>query len=258
MTDASGVQRERSPRAPTLSLRKALERAEVFYQEHKKHAVRVEDAVAAWNYGPKSSGGRQAIATLIMYGIFQDTGSAADRKVQLTDLALRWLIDERPEKRAEALRVIALKPKILADLWNTWGPEPPGDSACRSQLRLDWGFTEATAQEILGIYKDNIVFSGLSDTGIMNAANPAGSGLDANDFGEYEDAPPSPPPPSTPPVHERVKLIPGERELTTGLLSKDASFRLLVSGTVGVKEIERLIAKLQIDKEILADDGEAE
>lgn len=48
-----------------------------------------------------------------------------------------------------------------------------------------------------------------------------------------------------------------ERELTTGLLSKDSSFRLIVSGQIGVKEIERLIAKLEIDKEILADAEEA-
>jgi len=45
----------------------------------------------------------------------------------------------------------------------------------------------------------------------------------------------------------------GERELTTGLLSKNANFRLIVSGDIGVKEIERLIAKLELDKEILAD-----
>jgi hypothetical protein len=45
----------------------------------------------------------------------------------------------------------------------------------------------------------------------------------------------------------------GERELTTGLLSKSASFWLIVSGDVGVKEIERPIAKLQLDKEIPAD-----
>jgi hypothetical protein len=48
----------------------------------------------------------------------------------------------------------------------------------------------------------------------------------------------------------------GERELTTGLLSKEASFRLIVNGRVGVKEIEMLIKKLQLDKQILADDGE--
>jgi hypothetical protein len=50
----------------------------------------------------------------------------------------------------------------------------------------------------------------------------------------------------------------GERELTSGLLSKGANFRLIVSGAIGVKEIETLIKKLEIDKEILAgeDDGE--
>ena len=44
-----------------------------------------------------------------------------------------------------------------------------------------------------------------------------------------------------------------ERELTKGILAKDASFRLIVSGNIGVKEIERLIKKLELDKEILAD-----
>lgn len=47
-----------------------------------------------------------------------------------------------------------------------------------------------------------------------------------------------------------------ERELTTGLLSKDSNFRLIVSGKIGVKEIDRLIRKLELDKEILADGGD--
>ena len=54
----------------------------------------------------------------------------------------------------------------------------------------------------------------------------------------------------------------GERELTTGMLSKTAGFRLIVNGAIGVKEIDRLIAKLELDKEILAepdmDDGGSE
>jgi hypothetical protein len=48
----------------------------------------------------------------------------------------------------------------------------------------------------------------------------------------------------------------GERELTTGLLSKETSFRVIVNGPVGVREIERLIKKLELDKEILADESE--
>jgi hypothetical protein len=35
--------------------------------------------------------------------------------------------------------------------------------------------------------------------------------------------------------------------------SKDANFRLIASGPVGVREIVRLIQKLQLDNEILAD-----
>jgi hypothetical protein len=50
----------------------------------------------------------------------------------------------------------------------------------------------------------------------------------------------------------------GERELTTGMLAKEASFRLIVTGNIGVKEIERLIKKLELHKEILADQDEGE
>lgn len=46
-------------------------------------------------------------------------------------------------------------------------------------------------------------------------------------------------------VHERV--------LTSGLLSKQATFRVVVSGPVGEAEIDRLLRKLEMDKEILAD-----
>ena len=41
-------------------------------------------------------------------------------------------------------------------------------------------------------------------------------------------------------------------------MAKDASFRLIVSGNIGVKEIERLIKKLELDKELLAEQDEGE
>jgi len=36
------------------------------------------------------------------------------------------------------------------------------------------------------------------------------------------------------------------------MLSREANFRLIVSGQIGVKEIDLLIRKLELDKEILA------
>jgi len=50
----------------------------------------------------------------------------------------------------------------------------------------------------------------------------------------------------------------GERELTAGTLAKEASFQLIVTCSIGVMVIERLIQKLEIDKEILADQEEGE
>lgn len=62
-------------------------------------------------------------------------------------------------------------------------------------------------------------------------------------------------PPPNPPSHG-LTMMEGERELTTGMLSKSASFRLVVRGQVGVKEIEHLIKKLELDKEILAESND--
>jgi hypothetical protein len=60
------------------------------------------------------------------------------------------------------------------------------------------------------------------------------------------DPPPAPP-------GGKAKVTAGEPELTTELLAKETSFRLIVSGKVAVQEIKRLIRKLEIDKEILVD-----
>lgn len=48
----------------------------------------------------------------------------------------------------------------------------------------------------------------------------------------------------------------GERVLQDGILSQNATYRIIVSGKIGPKEIDRLIKKLEVDKEILAEPAE--
>lgn len=43
-----------------------------------------------------------------------------------------------------------------------------------------------------------------------------------------------------------------ERKLMSGLLSKQTSFALMVTGPLGADEVDVLIRKLEIDKEVLA------
>lgn len=45
-----------------------------------------------------------------------------------------------------------------------------------------------------------------------------------------------------------------EREFLTGILSDTANFRVIVTGTVGPKEVDYLIRKLKIDRDIMAED----
>jgi hypothetical protein len=57
-----------------------------------------------------------------------------------------------------------------------------------------------------------------------------------------------------PPGHkDESRFAPFGNPLRFNSISTRSSFRLIVSGKIGVKEIERLIQKLEIDKEILAD-----
>jgi hypothetical protein len=49
-------------------------------------------------------------------------------------------------------------------------------------------------------------------------------------------------------------LMDQERVLQDGYLSKGTTYRIIVSGRVGPAEIDRLIRKLELDKEFLADD----
>lgn len=54
-----------------------------------------------------------------------------------------------------------------------------------------------------------------------------------------------------------TQAIETEREFKSGLLGRNASFRLIVVGSVGVKEIQHLIKHLKLDLEILEEQQKA-
>jgi hypothetical protein len=56
-----------------------------------------------------------------------------------------------------------------------------------------------------------------------------------------------------PTTAEHANVAEGEREISAGMLAAGTVYRLLVKGRVGAREIDRLIRKLELDKEILAD-----
>jgi hypothetical protein len=249
----SAVAFKRGPTFPFIGLEKAVERLREFYAKAKHFEVRVSDAAADWGYAPKSSGAFQTVGALIAYGLLEDSGAGEARKIKVTVLGRRILEDERPGVREALLAEAALKPKLFAEFAELWAEGRPDDNHAISDLKFDHGFTDDSAPRFLRVFDDVIRFT--NQRGSDKETEPAGE-RNGNGSGDLGDAPldrkRSDKPP--PPIKKGIELMSGERELTTGLLSREASFRLIVQGRVGKKEIERLIQKLELDKEILSDD----
>ena len=275
---ASGaaVKRFRSPPYPAMDLSKAIDRAKTLYGKALHHPVPSNVLADAWKYGIKSSGMWATAAALIQYGLLTDSGSGGGRRFTLTDAAIRIIRDADPAspKRAEAIRRAALQPPIFRELWDNFGAADLSDVVVANFLTLDRSeagkapYGDGAAADIIEAYKATIAFAGVTGGGSlpdtdedksaveMEAAAPAPEPLAQ---GVKDPVTPAPPASSLGEVkRSEVKLMTGERELVTGLLSKDASFRVIVSGAIGVKEIDRLIRKLELDKEILAEADEDE
>ena len=153
--------RQSSPRFPFISLQKAIDRAEQLRKAGGGKPILVEAVRKTWGYAPKSSGGDQTIAALKAYGLAVGIGSGKLRQLALSDDASRYFKDERPKERTKLLKVFALKPKAMQSLWTDWNGPPPDDHVARSHLKVVREFSDTAAEDFLGIYKDNISYTGL-------------------------------------------------------------------------------------------------
>lgn len=254
MTDAPAppsIQRDRSPAYPNIPLKAAIDRLVEFDAHFKRSPARPEKIGDAWGIKGKAYVDRTA-AALRYYGLLKYQGAGKDRTIVLSDWGTVYLRSAQDDTKRTVIKKAALLPKQLAFFWTRWGTDRPADAACLDELLFTHKFTEAGARDFLKVYDATISFAGLtsSDKPDQNVDEEPDAG-EAETEGQDGENPPPPPPPGN-----KVKIMAGERELTTGMLAKEASFRLIVSGNIGVKEIERLIQKLEIDKEILADQGD--
>jgi hypothetical protein len=261
----SEATRDRSPAFPVVPLDDALERLVQFENHFKRSGARPEKVGDAWSIKTKAYADRIA-AALRYFGLLDYQGGGTARSVVVSEDGRKYLRAQQDETKREIIRAAALRPKQIAKFWGDWGNDRPADAACLDELTLKNGFSDGGARDFLKVYDATISFAGLSD------ADKVPPEIDEGEAGEaersQESARPDAPPRAThaaipardaPPIGRvgGIALMQNERELTTGLLSKDASFRLIVSGHVGEKEIERLIRKLELDKEILAEGAEA-
>ncbi|HUO82597.1 MAG TPA: hypothetical protein VM616_07055 [Gammaproteobacteria bacterium] len=146
--------RVRSPAYPAITIDEAVDRARVLYKIEGKHPALVKTAVSHWGYKPKSSGGTKTVAALKAYGLLVDEGSGPDRKVWLSNDGLTIVRDEREVSpdRNHLIGRLALKPKILLEMWNTYGTELPSEDTVRHFLTAEREYNPSAVSDIIRVY----------------------------------------------------------------------------------------------------------
>jgi hypothetical protein len=253
---AEGKSKARSPQYPIIGLGEAIAKAKAIYA--KDYQNRIAKAVVAQHVGFKKLHGKSlgVIAALTRYGLLEGRGDDC----RVSDRALA-IIAHQPGsvERTEAVEAAANAPAIFQELDVKFPNGRGSDEALRAYL-LTNKFIPDAADTVIHSYRET-----------KKVVEAEVGGYDSADFvGESEsetDAEDEPKPNQARHAVRQVLRIAGgkaqwmpaagqERELTSGLLSKGTNFRLIVSGPIGVKEIETLIKKLEIDKELLADESE--
>jgi hypothetical protein len=251
-TNSAATPRDRSPAYPAIPLGAALERLTQFEAHFKRGLARPENVGAAWSIKTPAYASRVS-AALRYFGLLEYQGAGKERHMAISEIGRKLLRTQQEDTKREIVRDLALRPKVMMLFWEKWGSDRPADAACLDEMTHSNGFSDVGAREFLKVYDATISYAGFSASDKTRAPEnyQRNSDPEAGGNGDHDGA--KEPTPSALPLPKGVRTMAGERELTTGLLSKDASFRLIVAGSIGVKEIERLIKKLEIDKEILAD-----
>ena len=239
MSDEGFTPKHRSSPFPFIDLEKALERAKEFYQQQRHHPAPVHVAVALWGYGTKSSGGSQTIAALKLYGLMADEGSGTERRVILTETALRVLRDTRdpsPE-RINLIKRLAITPKIFQELYEKYGTELPNLATVAYYLEVErGGFTDQSARALISVYRETIVFAGLEQPGTVGTVEPDGTeDMAANSQRDQFDSALSVP---SKPVS--LPLGSGERAVFSHEVEPQHGLRVIVQGDVDEEILDAL------------------
>lgn len=273
MSEKNSIQKDEFKKAltrgspyPSLSLPDSVLRAKTLWEEERQSLVPVNVAVRHFGYAESSSGGRQTIATLLQFGLLHSEGSNEKRVVRLTERALTILLaEEESDERLRALKEAVWMPKLYSEILTRW-PDgiPKSDTSISYFLLKEKNFNPKVLASFIRDLRASFVFASVGQS-----ADATDSALTS---GGPQIAPLSSPAMDlhvpvqvahevtvsqvAPIAHREVTVANDEIEWLRGALSKETTFRLLVKGGLGGREIGRLIKLLQAQKLILEEDDD--
>ncbi|WP_413989840.1 hypothetical protein ACMDCR_28520 [Labrys okinawensis] len=247
----------RSPRYPIIGLREAIEKAALVYKSDFRNKI-PKDLVAT-HIGYSSLNGKSLgiISALTKYGLLEGSRESMWVTDRLIDIAERELGD--PE-RVTAIKDAALAPEPFVDIAKQF-PEKASDAAIRSFLITKRQYLPDSAERLIRSYRETqgVVeeeTGGYDSSGKKEGLPQVQTTQDTHPAATVREAPPVVA--QSGGVSSRVAIDGNEREWIRGPLSRGSSYRLIVSGDLGPKEIGKLIKLLQAQKAVLDDDDDEE
>lgn len=177
----------RSPAYPFISVERALEQASALFTVEGEYEAPLPSAFKAWGYGEKSSGGRQTLATLRYYGLIDVSGEGDARKVKVSELARRIILDQREDKseKKKLIRQVALAPAAHKILFEHYPNGLGSDGSVHHFLVFEHGFKPDAATDLLEEFKETARFAELYEP--QKPVDKVGEEEDTN--GDEENAP---------------------------------------------------------------------
>lgn len=244
--------RKKSPRAPTMPLDEALERALRIYEKDRLHPVPTEIAAKHMGYAGANNGSAlQCLASLRYYGLLdrpRDGFVAVSKDVE----ALKFAPSE--DLRKAFLRRFVGTPPLFAELLDRSQGGMPSDESLKYEL-IQRGFIPSSAGTVANVFKRSVEFADALGGASLPASPPAA--MPSDSFQDSEEAASLAPSPkqtlasSSEPAahveeggHDRIPVrLPGGRRAW-----------LIVPALFYDKDKERL--KAQIDLLLTQDDEE--
>ncbi len=253
--------RVRSPAYPAVSVKVALKKAEDFYEVEGRNEAFLTVALSHWGYSPTSGGGLKLVAALSSYGLVVVSGSGKNRKLKLSDLALRILLDKREgsSEKKQSIQSVALKPKIHQKLWNLWKGNLPSPKNMSHHLIFDEGFNEKFVGSFVKDYIETIEFAGLKNLSIEGDSeiNETEEDIESDEeLFEVENDPPSAATSSI--ASAPAKLASEEVEIAKYPVAKNCTIRIIGKGEINRKAIEALVAQLNLNLQLGIFDDETD
>ena len=255
--------RQRNPKSPSFSLPDAIHMISKIHAEERKYPVAREAAVKHLGYSSLNGASASTLSVLSQYGLLERAGKSEAR---VTDLAVDILHPETGQQKRIALEKAAEMPPLFKELTERYPDGLPSEENLRGQLARI-GFANGAIDQVVRAYMGTREFLANSEESESHRHSDEGaqeSSPQATAKGEGEMTNPASSTAerqkptnsmSNVPALDRSPVADGEREISRGALSRQgAGYRLIVSGEIGVKELDRLIKLLTVQKDFLADD----